>query len=87
MKANGLKVVIISPWKTFEQTYIPFIQECFVPSLVEICHNGLGDDDFYTTTSLFRSYIPLEKGTVFYLKFVPSLIENWLSGSKSGEEF
>ena len=32
--------VIISPWKgwgpSFEQTYIPFTQGCFVPSLVEI---------------------------------------------------
>ena len=31
--------VIISPWRragpSFEQTWIPFIQECFVPSLVE----------------------------------------------------
>ena len=33
------------------------------------------------------NYFPLEKGTVLYLKFVPSLIENWLSGSRSGEEF
>ena len=32
--------VIISPWKragpSFEQTWIPFTQGCFVPSLVEI---------------------------------------------------
>ena len=35
-----LKVHIISPWKgcgpSFEQTWIPFTQGCFVPSLVEI---------------------------------------------------
>ena len=61
-----------------------------MPSLVEIWHNGLEDDDFYTTTMyifVISNYFPLGKGTVLYLKFVPSLIENWLSGSRSGEEF
>ena len=33
-------IVIISPWKragsSFEQTWTPFTQRCFVPSIVEI---------------------------------------------------
>ena len=54
---------------SFEQTWIPFIHGCFVPSLVEI---GLVVLEkrifiFINVFSLFRSYLPLEKDRALHL--------------------
>ena len=48
---------------SFEQTYIPFTQGCFVPSLVEIT-SGSGEDGFKFHQCIFTTLLlsRLEKG-------------------------
>ena len=48
----------------FEQTYIPFTKDCFVPSLVENGSVVLEKIFFYFVNLflLFRNYLPFEKG-------------------------
>ena len=69
---------------SFEQTWISFIQECFVQSLTE---TGSLEEDFSNFNiifSLFHYYLPLEKAMVLYLnklEFPPpkdALCQVWL---------
>ena len=71
---------------SFEQTWIPFTEECFVPSLVEFGPVVLEKYlNFVNVFSLFSNYLPLEKGVTLLFEqiwipltqecFVPSLIE------------
>ena len=54
---------------TFEQTWIPFTQGCFVPSLVEIGTVVLKKIlKFVNVFSLFRNYPRLERGGALHLK-------------------
>ena len=63
---------------SFEQTWIPFIQGCF-PS-AEFGWNwpsGSGEEEFFYFVnafifSLFRNYLPLEKGGALYLNNLES---------------
>ena len=52
---------------TFEQTLIPFCQGCFALNLVEIGTAVLKKKilKFRQWISLFRNYLPLEKGGAF----------------------
>ena len=94
-------LVIISPWKragrgpSLEQTWILFYQWCIVPSLVEIGPEVLEKKIFYIINvfSLFRDYLPLEKGGTLIWTYLNTLYPrmlcakfgwNWPSGS--GEE-
>ena len=60
--------ISISTWErrgpSFEQTLIPFTQGCFVPSLVKIGPMVLEKkiSKFANVFSLYRNYLPLEKG-------------------------
>ena len=63
---------------SFEQTWIPFIQGCFPGA--EFGWNwpsGSGEEDFFYFVnafifSLFRNYLPLEKGGALYLNNLES---------------
>jgi hypothetical protein len=62
------------PWRgpgpIFEQIWIPFTQEWFVPSLIEFGLLVLEKKIFFLNFSLFllfRYYLPLEKGYPFRL--------------------
>ena len=59
---------------SFEQTWISFIQECFVPSLVEIGLVVLEEFFFYFVNEfpIFHYYFPLENGQVLHLKKLES---------------
>ena len=58
---------------SFEQlTWIPFTQEYFVPSLVEIVFWRRRFLNFVNAFSLFRYYLPLEKGGVLCLNKLES---------------
>ena len=50
LKTDGLKVAIIFPWNRYgllyEQTWILYTHECYVPSLVENWPCGSGVEDF-----------------------------------------
>ena len=69
--------LIISPWKragpSFEQTWIPFIQGFFVPSLVENCFSTWfwrrRFFNFVNVFLLFRNYLPLNKCGTLLNKF------------------
>ena len=50
--------------RSFEQTGIPITNECFVQNLVEISQLVL--ENFFLTFTLFRNYLPLEKGVALY---------------------
>ena len=70
---------VISPWKRagpfIWKTWIPFTQGCFVPSLVEIGSVVLEKKIFYNFVnvfSLFRNYLPLEKGGALHLNKLES---------------
>ena len=92
---------IISPQKrtspSFEQTWIPFTQGCFLESLVEIGSVVLEKKiflNFVSVFSLFRDYLPLVEGWPFIWTnlyplhpriFLAKFGWNWLSGS--GEVF
>ena len=55
---------------SFEQTWIPFTQGCFVPRLVEICPVVLEKEILKfrkCVFSLFHNYLPLEKGWALHL--------------------
>ena len=55
---------------SFEQTWFPFTQGCFVQSLVEICPLVLEKKIFFNfvnVLSLFRNFLPLEKGRGLHL--------------------
>ena len=71
--------VIISPLKkggnpSFEQIWVLITQGCFVPSLVEIGSVVLRRRffNFVNVFSLFRNYLPLEKGGAHYLNKLES---------------
>ena len=60
---------------SFEQTRIPFNQECFVRSLIEISPVALGKKIFFNFVNvflLFGNYLPLEKGGAIYLNKLDS---------------
>ena len=64
--------VIISPWERarslFEQTWISFTQEWFVPSLVEIGRVSSSGEDFWNWSMLFRNFViisPWERAGLF----------------------
>ena len=69
---------IISPWirngPSFEQTWIPFTQGYFVPSLVEIDPVVLEKKIFQICQciSQFRNYLSLEKGEALHLNKIES---------------
>ena len=62
------KKPLLSLWElngsSFEQNWVPFTQGCFVPSLFKIGPVGLDDflNSIINVFSLFRIYLPLEKG-------------------------
>ena len=78
---------------SFEQTWIPFTQECLVPSLVEI---GIVVKEkkifnFVNVFSLFCNYLSLEKGRALHLNKLKSPLPNdakfvWNCPNASGEE-
>ena len=56
-------------WFFFEQIWIPFTQGCFVLSGWDWL-SGSGEEDFLNFVnvfSLFRNYLPLEKGGALHL--------------------
>ena len=59
---------------SFEHTWIPYNQGCFVPSLEEIGPVVLEKKIFKISQciSLFRNYLPLEKGGAFHLNKLES---------------
>ena len=60
---------------SFEQTWIPFTQGCFVPRLVEIGPVVLEKKILKfrkCVFSLFRNYLPLEKGWALHLNKLES---------------
>ena len=65
--------VIISLWKragpSFEQTWIPFNQGCFMQSLVEIGPVVHEEKIFFSSMyfRFFRNYLPLEMGGALHL--------------------
>ena len=91
--------VIITPWKgqgpSFEQTWIPFTQRCFVPSLVEISPVVLEKKILKKNInmfSLFCNYLLLEKGVALHLNLLYPRIHcakfgwNWPSDSWEDDE-
>ena len=61
---------------SFEQTWIPFIQGCIVPGLVNVeISQAVLEEKIFIISSLYfyliRDYLPLEKG------FGPSFEETW----------
>ena len=69
------KYPLFSLWKlkgycsSFDQTWIPFTQGCFVPSLIEIVPVILEKKifKFRQFILLFRSHLPLKKGIALHL--------------------
>ena len=59
---------------SFEKTWIPFTEGCFVPSLVEIDPVLMRRRffNFVNVFSLFRNYLPLEKGGALHLNKLES---------------
>ena len=59
---------------SFEQTWIPFIKGCFVRNLIEICPAVLENFifNFVNVFTLFRKYLPLQKGGAHYLNKLES---------------
>ena len=91
--------VIIFPWKragpSFEQTWIPYTQGCFVPSWLKLAQWFWRRRffNFINVISSFRNYLPFERGGAFISTNLYPLHPrmlcvkfgwNWLSGS--GEE-
>ena len=72
--------MIITLWElngsSFDQTWIPYTQRCFVPNLVEIGPAVLEKKilNFVNVfwNSLFRNYLPLEKGKALDLNKLES---------------
>ena len=54
---------------SFEETWISITQDCFMPTLVEIyqCFRRRRFLKYVDVLSLFRNYLPLEKGGTLYL--------------------
>ena len=87
-------IVIISPWKgwtlSYEQTWIPFTQGCFVPSLVEIgpvvlekkmkmwkvYDNNDYDDDGQRTILIRKAFGSCELKSIFIVYFKGSTPHN-----------
>ena len=74
------KKTLLTLWEfigfSFEETWIPFIQGCFVPSLVEIGPVVLEKiEDFFNFVnvfSLFRNYLSLKKDGTLHLNKLES---------------
>ena len=70
---------------TFEQTWIPFTQECFVPGLVNLMAQK--EKNFKCVVSeflLFTFYFPLKMSVALDLNKLHKLVKfgwNWSSGS------
>ena len=61
---------------SFEQIWIPFTRECFVPSWIEIGPVVLEKIflNFINVFSLFRNYLPLQKGGTLHLNNLESIL-------------
>ena len=75
---NRRKKQLFTLWEvngySFEQTWIPFTQGCFVPNLVEFAQRFWRRFffNFVNVFSLFRNYLPLEKCLTFHLNKLKS---------------
>ena len=92
MKKNNHLLFFVIKWSLFVKPWVPFTKRCFLPHLVEIGSLVLQQKilKFCQYFSLFRNYLPLEKGVALCLnKYeIPSpkdaLCQVWLKLAQLG---